>query len=106
MKQTLAALAPYLAVLAADFYLLPLLIRDTGSAMVLLLAVMPLAAFFSAVHYGMRRGFLPWLSVAALLLFLPSVFLYYNVSAWVYGVFYALAVLAGTGLGSLFRGRR
>ena len=38
-------MAPYLAVLAADFYLLPLLIRGTGSAMLFLLAVMPLAAF-------------------------------------------------------------
>ena len=28
-------MAPYLAVLAADFYLLPLLIRGTGSAIVI-----------------------------------------------------------------------
>ena len=41
-------MAPYLAVLAADFYLLPLLIRGTGSAMLFLLAVMPLAAFAAA----------------------------------------------------------
>lgn len=99
-------MAPYLAVLAADFYLLPLLIRGTGSAMLFLLAVMPLAAFAAAVHYGTRQGFRPWLSIAALALFLPTTLLYYNGSAWVYGVFYALTVLAGTGLGRLFLGKR
>ena len=87
MKQKLTALLPYALLLCADFYLLPLLIRDTGSAMLLLLAAMPLAAFLLAV-------------------LLPSLPLFYNISAWVYGVFYALVVLAGTGVGRLFQGKR
>ena len=106
MKQKLTALLPCALLLCADFYLLPLLIRDTGSAMLLLLAAMPLAAFLLAVHWGLRQGFCPLLSMAALALFLPSLPLFYNISAWVYGVFYALVVLAGTGVGRLFQGKR
>ena len=52
MKKKLLTLLPYLAALAADFYLLPLLARDTGSAMLLMLIVMPLAAFLTGVAYG------------------------------------------------------
>lgn len=106
MREKLTALVPYAAVLAADFYLLPFLARDTGSAMLLMLCVMPLAAFVTALVYGMRRGFSPLLPAAAFILFLPTVFLYYNASAWVYTVVYAVVVLAGNGVGRLFYGRR
>lgn len=97
---------PYLLALALDFYLLPCLIRDTGSAMLLMLAVMPLAAFVTAAVYGVRHGLWPPLSVAAGLLFLPSVFLFYNPSAWGYCLFYAGVVLAGNGAGRILYGRR
>lgn len=44
MKQKAAALLPYGIALGIIFYLLPLLMRDTGSAIFLMLCVMPLAA--------------------------------------------------------------
>lgn len=106
MREKLTALAPYAAVLAAVFYLLPPLARDTGAAMLLMLCVMPLAAFVTALACGMRRGFCPLLPAAALLLFLPTVPLYYNASAWGYSVVYAAVILAGNGVGRLFYGRR
>ena len=106
MKQELRALAPYLAALGADFYLLPLLARDTGSGMLVMLCVMPLAALSTGVAHGARRGFSLWLPVAALLLFLPAIPLFYNWTAWPYAVVYALFVLAGMGVGRLFYGRR
>ena len=56
-----AGLLPYGLVLAADFYLLPLCMRNTGSAMLLLLCVMPLTAFAVGVLCGVRRGFCPLL---------------------------------------------
>ena len=65
MKDRLIPLAPYAALLAADFYLLPPLARDTGAAMLLMLCVMPLAAFITALACGMRRGFSPLLPAAA-----------------------------------------
>lgn len=102
MKKDISALAPYLILLALDFYLLPLLARDTGSAMLLMLCVMPLIALVSAVVCGVRRGFCPALPIAAFLLFIPTVFMYYNSSAWVYPVAYGVVVLIGNGVGRLF----
>lgn len=106
MKKTFPRLAPYLLALAVDFYLLPLLARDTGPAMLMMLCVMPLIALAAGVLYGVRHGFGVLLAAAALVLFVPAVFLYYNASAWVYAPAYALLVLAGTGIGRLFHGRR
>ena len=106
MKRNRIALLPYVLALAVNFYLLPLLMGDTGAAMLLILCVMPLAAFVTALIYGMHRGFSPLLSLAAFVLFLPTVFLYYNASAWVYAAAYALIVLAGNGVGRILYGRR
>ena len=106
MKKLLLPLLPCLAVLTALFYLLPLLMRDTGSAMFLMLCVTPLAAFLTGLVYGLRRGFSILLPLAALLLFLPTVFLFYNSSAWVYAPACALIALAGNGAGKLLHGKR
>ena len=106
MKKRLAVLPPYLLVLAADFYLLPLLMRDTGGAMVIMLCVMPVIAFICGMIHGMRRGFCVLLPLVALVLFLPAVWIYYNVTAWVYAPAYGAVVLAGMGAGRLFYGRR
>ncbi len=106
MKEKLPVLAPYGAVLAADFYLLPLLMRDTGGAMLLMLAVMPLVALVTAVVCGLRHGFQPLLPLAAAVLFLPAVFLFYNPSAWVYAPFYGVVVLLGNLLGRAFSRKR
>ncbi len=106
MKKRLAPLTPYLAALAIDFYLLPFLARDTGTAMLLMLCVMPLIALVTGVLYGTRRGFGLLLPIAALVLFVPTIFIHYNASAWVYAPVYAALVLAGTGIGRIFPGRR
>ena len=97
---------PYLIVLAVDFYLLPVAAQNTGAAMLLMLCVMPLVALVIGVAYGLRRGFSIWLAVIALLLFIPTIFIYYNASAWVYPLFYALLVLVGNLIGRLFYMKR
>lgn len=106
MKKRLTAMLPFLAALAVDFYLLPFLARNTGAAMLLMLAVMPLAAFGTGLVYGLRNGFSILLPAAAAILFIPAIFLHYNSSAWVYAVFYGGIVLAGDGLGSVFYQKR
>ena len=106
MKKQLLPLLHCLAVLTVLFYLLPLLTQDTGGAMFFMLCVTPLAAFLTGLVHGLRRGFSILLPLAALLLFLPTVFLFYNSSAWVYAPAYALIVLAGNGAGKLFHGKR
>ena len=106
MRRKFLSLTPYFLVLGADFYLLPLLMRDTGSAMVLMLCVMPAIAFTAAVAAGICRGFTALLPLGAVILFIPTVFIHYNRSAWGYAVAYGLIVLAGTGAGGLFYRRR
>ena len=102
MQKKLTALLPYVVILGLDFYLLPLLAGDTGPAMLLMLCVMPLAALISALVCGMRTGFGLILPAAALLLFIPTIFIYYNSSAWIYAPVYAAVVLSGTGIGGAF----
>ena len=106
MKKKLIVLTPYFIALGINFYLLPLLMRDTGSAMLLMLCVMPVVAFVTAAAYGVRQGFTPLLPLGAFLLFLPTVSIYYNATAWVYSVAYAVIVLAGAGGGRLFWKKR
>lgn len=106
MKKKLVSATPYLIALAADFYLLPFLARNTGSAMLLMLCVMPLAAFITALVCGLRGGFSILLPAAALILFAPTVPVHYNSSAWSYCIVYAAIVLAGNAAGSLFYRKR
>lgn len=106
MKTKLLNLLLYLIVLAADFYLLPVAAQNTGAAMLLMLCVMPLVAFVSGVAYGLRNGFSLLLPFMALLLFIPTIFIYYNASAWLYAPFYGAVVLAGNGVGRLFHKKR
>ncbi|MCI8419768.1 MAG: hypothetical protein HFF79_04575 [Oscillospiraceae bacterium] len=106
MKKNFTAMLPYLLVLAADFYLLPLLMRDTGGAMVMMLCVMPVIAFVCGIIHGVCEGFCVLLPLAALVLFVPTVFIHYNATAWVYAPVYAGIVLAGMGVGRIFYRKR
>jgi len=106
MKKKFVPLIPYFIVFLVDFYVLPFLMKDTGAAMLFMLCIMPLAAFVSAVIYGVHNGFCVILPVAAGILFIPSIFIYYNVSAWSYAVVYAIIVFAGNGIGRIFYRKR
>lgn len=99
MKQYQAML-PYLGVNAAVFYLLPLLIQDTGSGMVILLAMIPAVCLIVSVLFGIKHSFCWLYAPAVALLFLPTIFLFYNASAWVYVVGYAVIALLGNAIGA------
>ena len=103
MKEKLLPLLPYAAVLAVLFYAAPLLIVDTGSAMVLLLIVIPLLTLVCGAVYGCRRGFSLLFPLMTAVLFTPTLFIFYNASAWVYLAVYAVIALAGTGIGRAMR---
>ena len=81
--------------LLIDFYIIPLFIKDTGSAMTLILVLIPLICLIISIYYGIRNGldFSYILSVAVI--FAPSIFIFYNSSAWVYAVVYAAIALVG-----------
>ena len=81
--------------LLIDFYIIPWVIKDTGGAMIVMLVIIPLICLITSVFYGIRNGFdfLYILSVA--IIFTPSIFIFYNSSAWVYAVGYAVIALFG-----------
>lgn len=106
MKKKLIALIPYTIVLILNFYLLPLLATNTGMAMLIMLCIIPTITFCCSVAYGVRQGFNIYLLVAVVLLFAPTIFIYYNYTAWVYIIVYALISLVGTGIGRLFYKKR
>lgn len=96
---------PFFGVLLLDFYLLPLLMRDTGSAMLLLLVLMPLVCLGTAAVRTAKKGFCPWFALGAALLFAPCVPLFYNATAWVYCPAFGVLALLGSFAGLPFRKR-
>ncbi len=89
--------------LAAAFYLLPLLIIDTGSAMFILLLVLPLFCLGVSTVYGFRHGKGISLPLVTTLLFVPTIFIFFNDSAWFYAPAFGLIALVGNSLGALVR---
>ena len=102
MKKKILALIPYVATLIIIFYLLPLVVKNTGFAMLMMLIIMPLSTFACTVIYGVRQGFDFILPILAIVLFAPTIFIFYNSSAWIYIVIYAVIAFIGIGIGRIF----
>ena len=102
MKKKIPALIPYVATLIIIFYLLPLAVKNTGFAMLMMLIIMPLSTFACTVIYGVRQGFDFILPILAIVLFAPTIFIFYNSSAWIYIVIYAVIAFIGNGMGRIF----
>jgi glucan phosphoethanolaminetransferase (alkaline phosphatase superfamily) len=93
---------PYLIVNIAAFYLLPMVIKDTGSAMAILLFAIPLICFITAIIFGIKHSF-QWLyPIIIALLFIPTIFIFYNTTAWIYIIGYGVIAAAGNLIGKLF----
>jgi len=78
-----------------DFYLLPMVINDTGTAMLVLLIVVPLICFLCSLIYGLKKSFSILYSAIVAFLFIPSIFIFYNLSAWIYIIVYGVIAHAG-----------
>jgi len=74
--------------------------------MMVLLAVLPLLCFFSALLAGRAEGFHFIFPLLTALLFIPSIFIFYNESAWVYCAIYGAVTLLGNAAGLLFFGKK
>ena len=92
----------YLIILIA-FYLVPMLIKDTGSGMFILLIVIPLITLITSIIYGLRNtvDFIYPLIVA--ILFIPTLFIYYNTSAWIYIIVYSVIAVIGELIGKILQ---
>jgi len=106
MKNKLMKLLPYLIVLFVNFYLLPLMIKDTGMAMLMMLAVIPLITLFTSIIYGVKNGINLLFVILVILLFAPTIFIYYNESALIYTVIYGVIALLGNIIGKFFYNKR
>lgn len=93
----------YYLVLILNFYLLPLLIRDTGSGMLVLLILVPLICLITSILYGKKNGFNILYSLFVALLFIPSIFIYYNSSAMIYILAYGVIACIGSVIGDFLR---
>uniref|UniRef100_UPI004057803E hypothetical protein n=1 Tax=Agathobacter sp. TaxID=2021311 RepID=UPI004057803E len=102
IKKKLLTLIPYVVVMAITFYLLPLLMQDTGSAMFFMLLVIPLVTLICSVVYGVRQGFDLLFPIVIMILFAPTIIVFYNLSAWIYIVVYGVVVLIGSAIGTIF----
>lgn len=89
----------YYLIIFIAFYLVPILIKDTGSGMFILLIVIPLITLITSIIYGLRNTFDFIYPLLVAILFIPTLFIYYNISAWVYIIAYSLIALIGEILG-------
>lgn len=98
-------LLPYLCMLIFIFYVLPLYICDTGSAIFILIIIMPIVSFLIALNYGIKNAF-NWLyPLLVMTIFIPSIFIFYNISALIYTLIYGFCSLLGIFIGSKIQKR-
>lgn len=89
----------FLLIILISFYLLPLMIRDTGSGMLVLLVALPGLSLICSLIYGLKNGFQPLFSILVIALYIPSVFLVYNSSAMIYALIYGVLSFIGMYIG-------
>lgn len=90
-------------VLLADFYVIPCLIKDTGSGMFVMLMIVPLICLVTSIFYGIRNGFRFLYILIVPIMLIPSIFIFYNYTAWVYVVAYTVIALLGNLIALPFR---
>ena len=95
----LKSMLPFLCMIAFSYYVLPILIKDTGSVMLILLVVIPFICFLSSLLYGILKPFSILYPLLVAVLFLPSIFIFYNSTALVYTIAFGVIALAGSMIG-------
>ena len=93
---------PYLFVNAIAFYILPMIIQDTGSAIAIMLVALPVICFITSIVFNVKNTFNWIYPLAVALIFAPTVFIFYNESAAVYIVAYGIIALVGNLIGKIF----
>lgn len=102
MKDRIKDMSIYLTVIIFCFYFMPILIRDTGSAMFVLLLLIPLVIMIDGFVFGMKKGFDIIFPIVVGLLFIPTVFIYYNSSSWPYSIIFGGISLVASFIGERF----
>ena len=93
----------YLIVIILAFYVLPAFINDTGTGIFFLLILTPIICFVTSIIYGIRHSFNLIFLLIIMILFIPTIFIFYNESAAVYVLIYGIIATIGNLLGSLIK---
>ena len=100
--KNLKALLLFWIINVVGFYTLPFAIRNTGGAILVMLMAIPLICFVCALIYGLKNGFNFIYSLVVAVLFIPSLFIFYNETAWGYTIAYLIIAIVGNLLGMVF----
>ena len=98
--------------LAVVYYILPLFSLSASDytqatfAVISLLFFMPATAFVASYLHVLWNGFGLDATAVAAVMFIPSIFIFYNSSAWIYVLIFAVSALGGSGLGTIVRQTR
>lgn len=86
-----------------NFYLFPFLFKESSSEMMVLLVVMPSITILLGVlyTYSVQPHWSYPLIVGAA--FLPTMMVYYNLSAWIFAIIHFLAFIVGCLIGIIIR---
>lgn len=96
---------PYIIGIFIMFYIVPEFIKDTGTAMFILLFLFPILCFIMAFANGMSKG-TNWIYIILVpLLFAPTIFIYYKgaLETMIYGAAYFITSIIGNLLGDYVR---
>ncbi len=94
-------------IIGLAYYSLPMfLISDTASAMLALLLVTPLIVWVLSIKYGEKWGLKWTYTLLVALIWLPTIPLFYNESAWAYALIYGGLSLLGQWTGKLLAKNR
>lgn len=98
-------LIPSLTLQLLLFYILPffILILDLNFWILLLIFINPLVTLINSFIYGLKSGFCVIFPILVGILFVPSVFIFYNSSALIYAIIFGVVSLIGNIMGYLFR---
>ena len=94
---------PYLLLCVLPFYLLPPFGGSTGFFIIALLLIMPLCCFLGGFLYTAGHPFCWYFPVLVGAFMLPTIWIFYNESAWIYVPAFAAVNLLGCLFGLLFR---
>lgn len=106
-KDQLKKIAPYLVPIVLLFYIFPIFAKDINTIMNMLLLLIPLGVFMTSFVYGRKHAprtiLTIKLPIMVGILFIPSVFIFFNSSALAYALTYALISFIGSYIGGFVR---
>lgn len=103
MKIQINKMLPYLVITLFTFCITPFLMKDTGSAMFILLVIEPIFVFIISLLYSKKEGFNIVFNIIEGLLFLVTIITVFNPSALIYILFYFIISAIGSFIGNYIK---